>query len=312
MNRRKTLLLLFFIPVMIYQLTIVANCSGNNRVDKILNNGISLFEQQKYEEATQQLDNALVLDPNNLTIMFWKGRCALELEDLNSAEGWFIKILEEDSLNIKTIYWLGKVLEQRGEIEEAKGQFEKIANKNLKAKSDLDSLEKKFPTEVKEKEEEEKKDEQQEKEPGKKNKLLTGKKVPWWLYTLAIIFALLSIGVFIVGIADRDEEAKTGGCGCFIIVWIVFYFVSGFYIYGLKGAMIVTFIFNLALILTAQLGWIPVLGPFLYLWAAKKIVLPKLFAWFPYIEPNWLINFAFITFFISSVMITIKTLTKKY
>jgi len=105
---------------------------------------------------------------------------------------------------------------------------------------------------------------------------------------------------------DIYEIAKVVGIVSFCF-WL-FQMVAGFSIYGAKGGLLFILVFLPLLALTAQVGWIPLAGPFLFWWLARRYVMPMLFTWFPVLEPTWLTGFSFWMCLLSTVSMTLRTL----
>ncbi len=109
------------------------------------------------------------------------------------------------------------------------------------------------------------------------------------------------------------ETNKTVGCAIQSVITLTI-FIGAFLTYDAKSALVVLFVLSTLNLLASLLGFIPVVGVFLYWLLSKKIIFAKFFIWFPEIEPSWLTTVIFwsgLVFAISLTFITIATIVNK-
>ena len=103
----------------------------------LLNKAINEYKRENYEMAIVYLDDAIVLDPHNPEVYFWRGKLATT--DLND------EVIENaitdfsEAINLKPDYWeayfeRGKVLLYFNRLDEAEQDFKKVSELNPKFK----------------------------------------------------------------------------------------------------------------------------------------------------------------------------------
>jgi hypothetical protein len=112
--------------------------------------------------------------------------------------------------------------------------------------------------------------------------------VPGYIY---VIFGILAGIAVLAGIGSLSG-GETAGCnaasGFLGLLWVVFYFTAGGFLYGTRDSLILTFVYSGALGLLALLGVIPIIGPILYHWLAFSHVAPGILGAFPELAPSWM------------------------
>jgi tetratricopeptide (TPR) repeat protein len=127
MNKRTVLLLLS----LCWALTVSArgqttdSAKADGSTDSLLQAGIKLYFNSHYDDAIETLTKAAA-DTAPPAVSFYLGASYEALNDFQSAEQYYAKALQADSMNTGYRFKLGKLLEQAGAAKKAEAQFETI------------------------------------------------------------------------------------------------------------------------------------------------------------------------------------------
>jgi tetratricopeptide (TPR) repeat protein len=100
----------------------------------LINNGLILMKENKYNEALASLDSANLLESNNSNVRIvvngLKGRCLLKLEKFNQSITYLDEALKTDPFNPQLLYNKGYALFKLERYKEALEYFDRAFEKN--------------------------------------------------------------------------------------------------------------------------------------------------------------------------------------
>jgi tetratricopeptide (TPR) repeat protein len=96
-----------------------------NNVYALSNKGLALYNLGNYQEAINQYDRALAIEPNNVEVLNNKGLALYRLERYDEAIVSFNRLLETEPNNVYALSNTGVVLDESGRYPEATGYFDR-------------------------------------------------------------------------------------------------------------------------------------------------------------------------------------------
>ena len=94
-------------------------------VNALFNRGAVLFGNKNYDKAIQYYEKALVLDPNNYTVLCYKGIALLKLQKGKEAKNCFEEMSKKLPNNVRELIGLGSFVKWCGYDQYAEVLFDK-------------------------------------------------------------------------------------------------------------------------------------------------------------------------------------------